>query len=439
MLIFSLVLFALQGCKTTSLHHNQISTISSQKEENFINAYKKSSIINGDLASWIIIALKNNPKLKALFDQWQSQLYLSIQSNKLPDPKISFTHFIEEIQTRTGPQRNRIMLSQSMPWFGTLSQRSNVAKQQSEVLWKTFKRECFDVVLNVKHIYFELGYLNQVIQITENNLTLLKQLESVVQRKIQVGSNQNSLIRLQVEIGKIQNQLKTFYNKKPALEAKFKAILNMDFNEEIEWPTLLMPDVKNYSRNDLLAYVFYNNADLNISHEKINHAKENLNLSYKEIWPDITLGVSFIDTGDALDPASIGSGEDPIGISLTFSLPLWFEKNNASISVAKNLLSSEQNLHQNLKNSIHVDLEFKLYKLDDAIRQIHLYKNTLLPRAKQAYEITLTSYQSAKASILDLIDAERTLLEFERLMYRAITDYEQALAEIENICGGNLP
>jgi len=78
-----------------------------------------------------------------------------------------------------------------------------------------------------------------------------------------------------------------------------------------------------------------------------------------------------------------------------------------------------------------VDLQTALYKLRNAQRQIDLYANILIPKAKQSVEVTQTAYSAEDASFLDLIDAERVLLNFQNGYYRSVADFGQALAAIE--------
>merc|ERR1711974_383443 len=42
------------------------------------------------------------------------------QVNNLPDPTFSFGYFISPVETRVGPQRAKVGLTQMFPWFGTL-------------------------------------------------------------------------------------------------------------------------------------------------------------------------------------------------------------------------------------------------------------------------------------------------------------------------------
>jgi outer membrane protein TolC len=50
-------------------------------------------------------------------------------------------------------------------------------------------------------------------------------------------------------------------------------------------------------------------------------------------------------------------------------------------------------------------------------------------------QITRTSYQASKATVLDLIDSERTLLNFEKSYWKAVTEYARSLAELDVLVG----
>lgn len=391
------------------------------------------------IEDWVRIGVERSPKIRADYFRWRAQLSQIKKVKYLPDPSVSWTYFVEEIQTRTGPQQNRIQLTQSLPWFGILSQRARIEKQQSQIVWNQTVQTYLDTVLSIKKIFYELGNLGQEIQIIGDNLELLKQLESIIQRKIQVGSDQSSLIRLQVEIGKVQDLMKSLEQKKPVLLSQFKAILGIDFNANLSYPKLTKPVIQTYSFEDLLALIYNNNPQLMIYQQKVQLSQNKLKLAHKEILPQWSIGVSWIETQEAMNPETIGSGDDPIGVMLGISLPFWFGKNRAITDQVNYIIEADQSNYENYQNQIYAELKYKIFQLEDSIRQIHLYENTLIPKANQSYEVTLIAYQSGKATILDLIDAERILLEFEKVLWRAVANYQIILAEIENICGGKLP
>ncbi len=76
-----------------------------------------------------------------------------------------------------------------------------------------------------------------------------------------------------------------------------------------------------------------------------------------------------------------------------------------------------------------------LYRYNDARRKIDLFRDTLTPEAEQSLNITEEAYRSGEVDFLNLIDAQRLLLEFQLSAERALTNREQSLAEIEMLVG----
>ena len=67
-----------------------------------------------------------------------------------------------------------------------------------------------------------------------------------------------------------------------------------------------------------------------------------------------------------------------------------------------------------------------------------MYRDVLIPKAKESIGSTETAFRAGSASFLDLVDAERSLLEFELSFERALADRAQRLAELEMLVGRTL-
>jgi outer membrane protein TolC len=81
----------------------------------------------------------------------------------------------------------------------------------------------------------------------------------------------------------------------------------------------------------------------------------------------------------------------------------------------------------------------ELYNFRDAERKIDLYRDTLVPKAKQSYNVIQKAFTTGKTDFLDVVDAERTLLEFELSYERALADRAQRLAKLEELIGQEIP
>lgn len=396
--------------------------------------------IGGGLEDYVAVALENNAGLRAAFARWQAAIERVPQASTLPNPQFSYTNFIEEVQTRTGPQRNRFQLSQQFPWFGTLQRRGEAASAHAESLWWDVQNRAVALTRDVKVAYYEYAYLAQAIRIVEENLTLLRNLEPIVQRRVQTGAGQGELLRLQVEIGKVENDLNTLNDRRPAISARLNALMNRPRAELLPWPPAPQIAIEQFASEQLRDRVEQANPQLKAIEQRIDEAGKQVAVAKLQKYPDFNIGVAYIDTGQAVStPRPSDSGDDPFSFTLGLSIPIWRHKYAAAEREARAQQASQRSERVQRANDLLSDLAMTLFRYDDAVRKVSLYQDTLIPRSRQALDVTEVSYQSGTATLLDVIDTQREFLQFETAYWRAIADYYQHVAELEALCGGTLP
>ena len=150
------------------------------------------------LESYLQRALVANPKLASFEQRYEAATSRIPQAAALPDPMLQVTRFVESVQTRTGPQETIFMLNQRIPWFGKLDSREQAASAEAEALWFAFQNQQLSLVRMVSLSFFEYGYTEEAIRLTEENLDLLRRLEPIVEEKVKTGGELNSLLRLKV-------------------------------------------------------------------------------------------------------------------------------------------------------------------------------------------------------------------------------------------------
>jgi len=390
-----------------------------------------------DLDAYIRFGLENNAGLRASFDRWRSARERIPQVDWLPDPRLSYSHLFEPVETRTGPQRNRVMLSQTFPWWGKLDRRGEVEATAAEALWWRVEARRLEVIREIKRAFFQYGYLAQAIRITDEQLQLLRHLEPVVQRKVQAGAGQNDLLRLQVEIGKVENDLETLRALRPALSRRLDAALNRQGSDVLPWPKPLEARVVAVAAKELEKRVATKNPELEAIRRRVAEQERRTALAELEGWPDLTLGFELMETGSArIAGGRRGSGDDPFGVSLSLNVPIWRWKYRAAANEARAARLAAEGELRHRENALVAELGMRYYELDDAARRVSLYRDTLIPRARQSLELTEVAYQADRASLLDLIDSERVLLAFGISYWRAAANYEQSLADLEALTGG---
>jgi outer membrane protein TolC len=133
------------------------------------------------------------------------------------------------------------------------------------------------------------------------------------------------------------------------------------------------------------------------------------------------------------------SGKDPIIAVIAIDLPLWYGKYRAAEREARHRHEAALRKKTDRENNLLADLQLALFNVRDAHRQIDLYGDTLIPKAKQSLEVTQTGFEAGKVDFLNLIDAERLLLEFQLSYERALANHAQTLAQLEMLVGRSIP
>lgn len=119
-------------------------------------------------------AALNNPGLEAAFNPGKAALEMVLPARTLPDPHFTFGYFIEQVETRVGPEDYTIGISQTFPWFGKLKLRGEAALEGANAAQQQYENAKLKVFDEVKQAYFELYYLGRAIGITDENMHLLE-------------------------------------------------------------------------------------------------------------------------------------------------------------------------------------------------------------------------------------------------------------------------
>lgn len=393
------------------------------------------------LSDYLRYAALNNPGLEAAFYRWQAALEQVPQAEGLPDPRLTYQYYIEEVETRVGPQRHNIGVSQMFPWFGKLDLQGKIAAEMARQRRQEYEQGKYALFYDVQETYSEYYYLGQAIRILEDNITLLSHVEEVSRAQYRTGTTANSnVIKAQVELGKLEDRLRSLRELAAPLRARLNAALNRSVNADIPFPETLEMETLELSDEEVIALSMDANPELLAFNHQILMNQKQIALAKKQYYPDITLGMNYIDTGSSpIRPEPRDSGKDPVIAMVSLNIPLWTSKYDAAVRQARANYWASRRDRENLENRIASDLKTSLYEVHDAARKVRLYRDTLLPKAVETYQVTEADYLTGKADFLDIIDAQRILLEFQLELQRALANHKQGLGRLEMLVGEKLP
>ena len=383
------------------------------------------------LQDYLRYAALNNAGLKAAFEQWKAAVEQVPQARTLPDPRFNYGYFIEEVETRVGPQKQKFGIMQVFPWFGKIEARTDAASASAKATRKRYEARKLKLFFEVKEAFYEYTYLARAIEIARENLELVKGFEEVVRIKyMATAATHPDFIRAQVELAKIEDVLKNLEDLREPIVARLNAVLNRRSFEMLPWPRKEKFVPVQIQRGKLIELLRQMNPELAALDFELEAAKSKVELAKKKFYPDVGVGVDSIQTD---------GGDDAVILMFSLNLPIWRDSYKAAHRQAKaNVRKTAQQKRQS-ENTLIARAARVLYDFEDSERKIKLYGDILVPKAEELLGASETAYTGGTIDFLSLVDAQRTLLEYQLRYERAVTDNQQKLANLEMLAGAELP
>ncbi|MGB2807847.1 MAG: TolC family protein, partial [Sedimentisphaerales bacterium] len=279
------------------------------------------------LQDYLRYAALNNAGLKAAFEQWKAAVEQVPQAESLPDPRFNYGYFIEEVETRVGPQRQKFGIMQVFPWFGKIEARTDAAAASAKAARKQCEARRLKLFFEVKETFYEYTYLARAIEIARENLELVKGFEEVVRIKyMATAATHPDFIRAQVELAKIEDVLKNLEDLREPIVARLNAVLNRRNFEMLPWPRREEFVPVQIQREKLIELLRQMNPELGALDFELEAAKSKVELAKKKFYPDVGVGVDSIQTD---------GGDDAVILMFSMNLPIWRDSYKAAHRQAK--------------------------------------------------------------------------------------------------------
>lgn len=382
--------------------------------------------------------MENNPQIKSVYHSWQAASFKVKEALGLPDPMARYSYFGESAQTRVGPQEHKYGISQKIPFPGKLNLKGKSQGRKAAILGEKYEAIKRQIIKNIKFTYFDIFWVDKAISVTEEEKSILENLEKVAQRKYEsnLGPQQDA-IKAQVELSRLIDKLFILRQNRESLAAKMNSLLNRPSQAKIGPTQEVKPDEFSYERETLQALAVDNRQELRAANLDIQRAEYEKSLARLNYFPDFTFGLDYIQVGSGHTSAS-NDGQDAWMGTVAINVPIWFDKLEAQVKEKRSALESSRENLQNTQNSVAYevdDLYFKIMAYKDIVS---LYRTALIPQTEQAFEAARIAYETGEVDFLNWLDAERILLQTHLAYYKAIIDYRKSIAYLERVVGKDL-
>lgn len=153
-------------------------------------------------------------------------------------------------------------------------------------------------------------------------------------------------------------------------------------------------------------------------------------------WPSVYLAGSYGERWAVGPTSGLGEETDDIGrIGIAADIPI-FEGGRVEAKVAEQrakLAAARERLRK-LELQIRLDVQTALLNIQSSQQRIEAIK-TAVEQADESLRIEREKYELGKGAIVDVLDAQDALLESQTNYYRALADYNVAVAQLHLAVG----
>jgi len=369
------------------------------------NTYSQS------LSDYLEMSAQNNPEVKAAYARFEAAMQKSPQVSSLPDPSLTMSSFGRMIETRVGRQEARFSIMQMFPWFGTLSSKENAANLMAEAAFQNYVDNRNEIFFDVKSMYAELYELNRMIELEEQNLTILNTYKELAITKFKNGKGAMvDVIRIDIKRNESITNIQLLKDKNLPLQVTFNNILNRGVDEIINIPSSLSVGLNDYSiSNDSLFIINPKLVKLDKQRESLEAEKI---VAKKEGYPMIGLGLDYSIISKREVANLDMNGQDAIMPMLTVTLPIFRKKYKAAQKEVEFMLQATEYQQESVKNSLVSSFKIAKYDLEKAEKLIDLYKDQT-GRTKQAIKLLLSTYSNSNTDFEEILRMNQDLLMYQ--------------------------
>lgn len=390
------------------------------------------------LEDFLRVAEQRNPGLQAARSAWRARSEAARASGSFPDPMLSVGTMLSDVETRVGPQKQSVALMQRLPWFGKLGLREEAASASADAAEARWMDRRLELRRDVTLAWLDLYWLGRAVALTEENLDLLSDLERVIRAKYRAASAGHAdLVRVQVELGKVEDRARSLRDRLRPATARMNALLRRAPDAPVPVPESLPPVPSAPEADASLATLRERSPRLREREHEVDGALAGLKLAERNRWPDWTVGLKWIAVDEALDPTMKDSGKDAVMVDVTVELPVFRGKYGGAIREAEENAAAARSRRSGEEDDLTAQAESILFEWRDADRRAVLYGGALLPKAYESLAATSAAYRTGDGGFLDLIDAQRTLLDLELENERAATDRGRSAARLATLIGSD--
>jgi outer membrane protein TolC len=397
---------------------------------------------NENLENLIQEAINVSPKIKMLKAKLGVALSRIEQGTNLPDPMLTFGLMnmpTNSFSFTQEPMTGKVIgFSQAIPYPGGLSAAADVKSVDTLIVREEIQNVKNEIKKKISISYYDLQLVRAELKLNNERIKLLNQILEVVKSKYEVSdASMQNIIKVEVELTRVTDKIEMLNGKENALVAEINSLLLRKENQSIDSENSSNYELSPIDFEPLLNSAMNNQPNLKgikFSEHKANLMEEQAKY---EFYPNFNLGVQYSQRDN--NKITGMDYKDFISVVAGISLPINYGgKKTAKVNEAKYLQSLYQEAYQSSIQELSGSINIIQAKISELIARNKLNSNRLLPLAEQSLNVSLADFQVGKIDFVNVINAEKEILNVKTDLIKIQTDYKKNIVMLEYLVGSDL-
>ena len=387
------------------------------------------------------IATEVNPQVRAARDRWYSAMHQIRQNYAPADPIFGYANVDSATNGFSEASLHALTVTESFQFPGKALLQADNAKRSAEIARLTYEAMLRDVRAQTETDYYQILLDGALADVQAETVSDLEQVLKVTQVAYSANQvTQTDFISAELDLAAARQNQRQLHTSELNDETSLNQLLfrrpdePLNLDRKLELKALEIPVDK---LADLAARVRQEILETALAERSSETAMELAKLEYA---PDYTLGYTFDNyLLSSAAPSSTGRMQDH-GFSISFNAPLffWLKQTEDEKRTGFDLAAAREDLDSiRSQTAAGVTNLYRTTRL--AYETALLYRDSLIPLARQDFAVALVAYQSGKIDFVTLASALRRSYDARVAYLQAANQFLATRVALEQAIGQPLP
>ena len=367
-------------------------------------------------------AFAQNPELAAVGREIGIAEGERRQAGLLPNPELSW----EVEDTRRNTSTTTVTLSQALELGGKRGARIEVAEAGQAVARLELERQRNGLRADVIQAFHAALRAQTALELAQQSQALTERGLRVVEGRVRAGqSSPVEATRAQVQLAQAQAAVRRAQTER---SVAWQALARLTGSAEVGFERLdsasLSPGPA--PRAEPLLAKVEQTADWRLAAAQVERGEAGLGSEKAQRIPNLTVSLGSQYSREDRERVNV--------VGLSMPLPL-FDRNQGNVLAAARRSDQARDLRNAVDLRLRSETRSALDQWATAMGEVQAYDRTILPSAQQAVDTATRGFEMGKFAFLDVLDAQRTLIEARGLYLDALASATAARAQVERIYG----